>query len=742
MKTIFKKILNADNLLLLSLGFALSFMMAMLFIFQPLFLQLIDYKIYDQLLKMHHTKQASDIPVIVDIDERSLAEYGQFPWPRHRVAMLLAKINKAGALATGLDIMFSEPDRTSPDVLQQQLEEELDVHIDYIGLPEGLRNNDKVLANVLKTGPFVLGYNFIFSREKTEQQRARAFNECVVPPARISSHAPLGAMDMQHSLHKALDVVCPLPVLTDAARRSGFFTMAPDRDGVVRRVPLLIAWNNKEFSSLAVATLMEATKAKGLLLKLDARGTQSLKLAHTIIPLDQKGQMLLNYRGPAKTYKYISAADILKDRIKPGELNGKIVFIGTSASGLKDIRTTPFDQNYPGVEAHATIVDNIISKDFISIPDWVPGLEFFLILFAGISITVILIWTKALWVAILLLVLSFGIWQASTYAFTDYRIYVSPLYTYLVLFVNFLALTLLKFWREEKQKKFIHGAFSHYLAPTVISQIIDDPDSLTLEGQEKEVTILFSDVRSFTSLSEKLTPTQVTNLLHDYLTPMTRIITENSGTLDKFIGDAVMAFWNAPLDVENHQSKAVHSALAQLEQLGKLNKIFADEYGFGIRIGLGVHCGMVRVGNMGSADLFDYTLIGDNVNLASRLEGLTKYYGQDILVSEAIAKSCQGEFVFTEIDSVRVKGKVKPINIYTVHSHERAERYQEELSAYTQGLEEYKGMNFKLAAEIFNELQDEYPEKGLYSVYCERCRHLAANPPDKDWDGVFTHKTK
>ncbi len=742
MKAIFKKIFKTDNLLLLMLGFAISFLMAILFVFQPLFLQLIDYKIYDQLLKMHHTTQASDIPVIVDIDEKSLAEYGQFPWPRHRVAMLLAKINRGGALATGLDIMFSEEDRTSPDVLKEQLKNELDIEIEYVGLPDGLRNNDKVLANVLKTGPFVLGYNFIFTREKTEEQRARAFNECVVTPAPVATIASPGALSIIQSLHTALDVVCPLPILTDAARKSGFFTMAPDRDGVVRRVPLLIAWNDKVYSSLALATLMEAMGRKGLLLKLDSRGTESLKLSKTIIPLDQKGQMLLNYRGPAKTYKYICAADILKDRIKPDELKGKIVFIGTSASGLKDIRTTPFDQNYPGVEAHATIVDNIISKDFISIPDWVPGLEFSLILFAGLSITVILIWTKAFWVAILLLALSYGIWQASTYAFTDYRIYVSPLYTYLVLLVNFLLLTLLKFWREEKQKKFIHGAFSHYLAPAVISQIIDDPESLTLEGQEKEVTILFSDVRSFTSLSEKLTPTQVTNLLHDYLTPMTRIITDNSGTLDKFIGDAVMAFWNAPLDVENHQSKAVRSALEQLEQLGKLNKVFADQYGFGIRIGLGIHCGTVRVGNMGSADLFDYTLIGDNVNLASRLEGLTKYYGQDILVSEAIANSCQGEFVFTEIDSVRVKGKKKPITIFTVHSHMRAEKIREELATYSQGLAMYKDMQFGKAVEIFRELQDEYPEKTLYSMYQERCEHLDAEPPAPDWDGVFTHKTK
>jgi len=271
---------------------------------------------------------------------------------------------------------------------------------------------------------------------------------------------------------------------------------------------------------------------------------------------------------------------------------------------------------------------------------------------------------------------------------------------------------------------------------------MDDPDALSLEGQEKDVTIQFSDVRNFTSLSEKLSPTQVTDLLHDYLTPMTRIITKNEGTLDKFIGDAVMAFWNAPLDVTNHQEKSLIAALEQLDRLDKLNEEFVEKYGFIIAVGIGIHSGPVRVGNMGSADLFDYTLIGDNVNLASRLEGLTKYYGQKLVVSQAVVDACNCNFHFRILDRVRVKGKLEPVTIYTAYRMEEALERKEELDLYEKAHGAYIDMDFEEARNLFLKLRETGMEQLLCDLYIDRCKHLIDSPPEHGWDGVFTHKTK
>lgn len=492
-----------------------------------------------------------------------------------------------------------------------------------------------------------------------------------------------------------------------------------------------------------MAALMQATGIKSIVLKMSTAGVESIRLGKTVIPTDKRGRMLINYRGKMKTFQYISASDVLNKKLPAGALRGKIAFIGTSASGLKDIRATPLDPGYPGVEAHATIVDNILSKEFLNIPDWAKGLEFSVMLMAGLITTLLLMWSPAAWLIAPLLGIGYAMWYGSVTLYEEQKYYISPLYPFINLALTFLLLTMIKFWREEHAKRFIHGAFAHYLAPSVISQIMDDPDSLSLEGQEKDITIQFSDVRSFTTLSEKLSPTQVTDLLHDYLTPMTKIITEHDGTLDKFIGDAVMAFWNAPLDIENHQKKSLDAALVQQVKLEELNKIFIEKFGFTIAVGIGIHSGPVRVGNMGSADLFDYTLIGDNVNLASRLEGLTKFYGQKLIVSQNIVDACgNDDYYFRILDSVRVKGKEEPVTIFTAYPLEQATKRKKELALYEKAHDLYLSMKFDEARKFFTELSEKYEEPVLYNMYIERCEQLKEHPPGEAWDGVFTHKTK
>lgn len=733
--------IKKDQWILLCAGGIATILMSLLFLIQPQFIRFLDNKLYDQFLRLYHSDKATDVPVVIDIDEKSLREYGQWPWPRYRVAILLQFLRSLGAESVATDIIFVEPDSTSPDALRKAWKKDLKLDFDFSALPHGLRDNDKLLADNLRTGPFILGIDFIASVNGNDKSPGR--ERCEITPITVNVIGPADAPSPHTLLGGMARAICPVPILGRAAPATGFITISADEDSIYRRTPLLISWNGEYYPSLALASLMQAAGESALTLKMTSIGAESLRLGRDfVIPLDRQGRMNVNYRGPSRTFEYISASDVLAKRIEPGYLNGRMAFIGTSASGLKDIRSTPLDTGFPGVETHATIVDNIISRQFIRMPDWTEGAELTFIIIGGLVTTLLLMWANATWMALPVIGMGLSIWFGSVYWYNAHLIYMSPLYSLLTLLLTFTMLTAIKFWREEHAKQFIQGAFSHYLAPSVISQIMDNPESLTLEGQERDITIQFSDIRGFTSLSEQLSPNQVTELLREYLTPMTKIITDHEGTLDKFIGDAVMAFWNAPLDISDHQQKALRAALRQLEKLDILNKHFKTKYGFTIDIGIGLHSGPVRVGNMGSDDLFDYTLIGDNVNLASRLEGLTKHYGQRLIVSETIADTCSEKCHFRMLDNVRVKGRQEPVAIFSAHQTREASDRQYEFEKYQKALTLYLERHFAEAQKMFEELNSLGTEKKLYALYIERCELLKIVPPDESWDGVFTHKSK
>lgn len=697
----------------------------------------IDHIIYDQFLQKHHAPPATKVPVIIDIDERSLREAGQWPWPRYQVAFLLKTLQQYDVSAVATDIIFAEPDMSSPITIKKNIKEILGVEIAFSGLPDSLKDNDQLLANNLKTGPFILGFDFI-----TDSSQAESIaDNCELTPIRPTVISSPSAIPVHEALPQAVSAVCPLPIYSRNAPGAGFITIAADEDAIYRRVPLLFSWKENVYPSLALAALQQAYPHLNLVIKMNDRGVESIRFGSTVIPTDKQGRMLINYRGPSRTFDYISAIDILQRKVTPSELKGRIAFIGTSAAGLKDIRPTSLDPSFPGVETHATIVDNILSNQSIRQPEWAILIELSAILLTGATITLLLMWTNALWLSVPAIFLSLGIWFGSKALFTQLHFFASPLYPIFTLIITFTFITAIKYWREEKAKEYIHSAFSHYLAPSVISQILQSPDLLKLEGQEKEVSIQFSDVRDFTSISENLPPKQVTTLLHDYLTPMTEIITKHNGTLDKFIGDAVMAFWNAPIDVENHQLKSVKAALTQQKILADLNESFLDKYGITIQVGIGLHSGLVHVGNMGTTELFDYTLIGDNVNLASRIEGLTKFYGLEILVSQSVVDACADVFHFRFIDKVRVKGKAKPVAVFTVYEHADTTHRKEEFSLFDKAIQSYAAGRFKEALELIKELKTFETDKALYTLYEERCIALISTPPD-GWDGVFQHTAK
>ncbi|MCE5242049.1 MAG: adenylate/guanylate cyclase domain-containing protein [Syntrophobacteraceae bacterium] len=700
-------------------GLLMTLVLTSVCIPEPSLFQYFDRKMYDFLMAKVPRQVPTQVPAIVEIDEKSLAAYGQWPWPRYRIARLLEAIREDGAMGVGIDTLFAEPDRTSPANLARQLLEEFSVDAKFMGIPPELMDHDRMLARVLAAGPFVLGFYFDFA-SRLDCSKPLDF----MKPISLSVRQDPGGKGPEESLMTSGEAVIPLDVLSKAARWKGFLNIVNDPDGYVRSAPLLLACKGQIYPSLPLAALMQSQGMEKLGLRLSSGGVEALDVGGVTVPLDPGGRLLLKFRGKSRTFPYYSAVDVLKGRIPKQTFQGKIVFVGTAAAGLQDLHDTSMEPEFPGVELHATVVDNILRGDFVHIPGWTSKLEICLCLTVGFLSTLLVVLTSGVWIAIINIFFAAAVWSSSWLWLCLAGVYFSPLSSLIILFGNSALLVPVKFWREERQKHFLQRAFSRYVAPSIVDQILKSPDRLSLVGEEREVSILFADIRGFTTLSEPLSPTQVSTLLHAYFTPMARIITGNLGTVDKFIGDAIMAFWNAPLDIENHREMAALSALEMIRKLEVLNDTVMKDLGVTIRTGIGLHCGRVRVGNMGSEDLFHYTIIGDNVNVASRVEGLTKRYGVPILLTESIAAYCRDEFVCQEIDTVRVKGREEPVRVYTIHHKDCAKTLAHELDTYNEALEHFKAGRFEKAMGIFSALAKAFPEKIVYRIYAGRSAGL------------------
>jgi CHASE2 domain-containing sensor protein len=424
-------------------GILFSALLLILMLVKPTATALLHDRFYDYVLSVNKGEPSS-VPVIVDIDEKSLTQYGQWPWPRYRIALLLDKLRNLGALSIGLDMLLAEDDRTSVNVIREVFLRDFGVELDLRGVPQDLRDNDKKLTDALSRGAAVLGFQFLFDEDSVS-------DSCLLHPLTISSLTPVRAGGDSVLFTAARSASCNLKKFSEAAAASGFFNISPDRDGILRRVPLIIEYKGRFYPSLALATLMRALNSNEVLLKTGSSGAESLSLNKTMIPLTEKGNMLIRFRGGEKTFDYISAADILSDRVRKGRIQGKIAFVGTSASGLKEFKPTPLDPVFPGVEVHATVVDNILKKDFLSRPKWAQGLEFLLVLGLGILSAFILAWVGAGWNLFLLGAMGAGIWQTSVWAFQRGGIFISPVLPLMVLLCNFFLLTFAKFWQGERR---------------------------------------------------------------------------------------------------------------------------------------------------------------------------------------------------------------------------------------------------------------------------------------------------
>ena len=424
-------------------GILFSALLFILTLVKPTATALLHDRLYDYLLSVNRG-EPSFVPVIVDIDEKSLKQYGQWPWPRYRLAILLDKLRNLGALSIGLDMLLAENDRTSVTVIREAFLRDFGVKIDVRGVPQDLADNDKKLTDALSGGAVVLGFQFLFDEDSSS-------DSCLLHPLTVSRLTPARTVEDSALFTMARSASCNLKRFSEAAAGSGFFNISPDRDGVLRRLPLIIEHKGRFYPSLALATLMRALNSNEVLLKTGRSGTESLSLNKTTIPLTEKGNMLIRFRGGERTFDYISAADILSGRTPRARIDGKIVFVGTSASGLKEFKSTPLGPVFPGVEVHATVVDNILKKDFLSRPQWAQGFESLLVLGLGILSAFVLARVGAGWNLFLLGAMGVGIWQASLWAFHHSGIFVSPVWPLMVLLCNFFLLTFAKFWQGERR---------------------------------------------------------------------------------------------------------------------------------------------------------------------------------------------------------------------------------------------------------------------------------------------------
>ncbi len=688
----------------------------------------LDNEVHDFMMRRLEPTPPSPAVAIVDIDERSLAALGQWPWPRSLLADLVEKIFADGAAAVGLDILLSEPDRTSPARFAEELARRTGRGPDLSAYAPEAVDHDLRFREAIRGKPVALGaFGYYGGKE--------ALPEPLPPGAMYAEKKPKGVAqlpDVHEGLTPLSSLAAPLPFFGATV---GLFNTHVDSDGTARAVPVLVKAGEKVLTSLSLATLQKAV-GKPLVLMRSSHDHVVLRLGPYSFPIQADGSYRPVFRGPGHTFPYYSAEAVLSGAVPAEALKGRIVFVGSTAAGLRDFRKTPFDEVMPGVEIHATVVDNVLAGTGMRISAGADRIILCAVALGALACAVLFTLATPPVYCLGGMVL-LALWWGGAWLLFRQGILLSPvLPTFAVLLMAMLCLPVRQFVRD-RQAALLKRAFNRYVAPEVVARIVEQ-GGRPLAGAQKEITVLFTDVRNFTAISESLPPDKLVELLNAYFTPMTACVTSREGTLDKFIGDALMAFWNAPVEVENHQRKAVETALEMQATLARLRPQFRERFGVELRIGCGINCGPAHVGNMGSNDLLDYTCIGDNVNLASRLEGLCRVYGCDIIVSGAVAAACGPGIFFRLLDRVRVKGKQQAVEILVpvpgAVDTAREECWSEALGRYFAG-------DFAEAEGLFVKLAEYADMRGAALLFADRARRLALAPPPR-WDGTWVYSGK
>jgi adenylate cyclase len=707
----------------------------------PLPVESLRLRVFDFYQRLQPRVAVARPVTIVDIDEPSLRELGQWPWPRNMIAELVERLGRAGAVVIAFDVMFPEADRTSPALVASTLHT-IDpvVRETLMKLP----TNEQVLAGAFKRTRVVVGQSGVSSANASAED----------PNAPRTGFGVKGP-DVSPFLITFPGILRNVPELETAAAGRGLLTIWPEQDGIVRRVPLVMRAADALAPSLTLEMLRVVTGTGGILVKSNAAGVQSVALPGFEIPTDQNAQLWVHF-SRHDTSRYVPAKDVMNGSAPPAMLKNKLVLIGTSAVGLLDIKTTPVDASMPGVEVHAQVLESILTKAVLSAPNTMKSVEMLLATF----VSLLLIGLAPMLGPVPLF--SVGGVVAALIAGVSWNLYSKHLvlmdatYPLAASFAVYLTLLCTNYLKAQVDRSRIRSAFNQYLSPALVEQLAQSPEKLVLGGEERRMTILFSDVRGFTTIAEtfKSDPQGLTTLMNRFLTPLTNAIIERQGTIDKYMGDAIMAFWNAPLDDPDHEAHACEAALAMLRNLDALNAARADEAAQAgathvpIAIGVGLNTGLCVVGNMGSDLRFDYSVLGDSVNLASRLEGQSKAYGVQVILGSTTAAAVKERFAVLEIDLITVKGKTEPEHVYTLLGGEdvlRSPKFRLLADLHAAMLIAYRAQQWEAAATALATCRaaaEGMQLDPLYRLYNERIAGFREAPPSPEWNGVIALQTK
>jgi adenylate cyclase len=697
-------------------------------------------RVFDTFQRIDPRVKTARPVTIVDIDEKSLARLGQWPWPRTRIADLVTNLTKLGAIVIAFDVIFSEPDRLNPDTaaeLFRDLDEDAKVKL------RSLPSNDQLLADAMRRSRVVLGESGLPEPIAEPDQS--------VP---VTGIAMLGG-DPQRFMFNFPGLLRNTHVLESAAGGHGLLTIKPERDGIVRRVPMIMLAQGQTMPSLSFEILRLATGTDTIFIKSDPLGIKSVAVRGLEVPTDRNGQLWVHYARYDPSL-YVPAVDVLEGRAAPEKFARKLVLVGTSAVGLNDIKTTPVSPALPGVEIHAQVLEAALTKSLLAQPPYALPLELAAAFLLGILVIAFapkfgpttLVAVGALFASALI--------GTSWFFYTQHRLLVDFTYPLISTTAIYLTLVFASFVREQRQRKQIRGQFAQYMSPVLVEQLAQSPEKLVLGGEERELTIMFSDVRGFTTISEtyKHDPQGLTALMNRFLTPLTNAILARKGYIDKYMGDAIMAFWNAPIDDKDHQINACEAALDMLGKIDELNQqrqIEAKDGGpayIPINVGIGLNTGVGVVGNMGSDLKFNYSVLGDSVNLASRLEGQSKEYGFPIIAGSRTALAAKDAFAILELDFVMVKGKTEPEVIYAIAGRQdvaNSAAFQRLRNLTIEMLACYRNRDWDGALAAIARGRRTEGAAGLallYDLYEARILAYQKDPPPEDWNGAYALLTK
>ncbi len=712
----------------------------------PLPLQQLRNLTFDSYQRLKPREYDPNVPVVIAaIDEKSLDKFGQWPWSRTTLAQLTDRLTELGAVAVAFDVIFAEPDRTSPVAVASNLPADPQYDAARAQLAT-LPDPDADFAAALARSPSVLAFAY-------SNDAALSADPSIEFPYGFSIIGTAEETYVAGKVQGAPYAILPLPALMQAAHGMGEVHAGdPDADGVIRRVPLAVAVGDKLYPTLAGDTLRVGVGGQTAQVKLTRDGfIDKMRLGEAIVPVNDRGELLL-YDTGLESKRYISLVDVFDPSFNATRIAGHLVLVGTTVEGLKDNRATPLAPVMPGVEIHAQILEQIIDGIYLTRPYDADQIEQYYLAGFGVVLLFFLYRRSAIAGTVVLigaLVMTIG---ASWWQFADRGYLFDPIYPGLAAVVMFSSGTVVNYLRVEKEKRNVRTAMARYLSPILADQVSQHPEQLKLGGELRELTLMFTDIRGFTHISESLDPQALTQLMNSFLTPMTRVIQDHEGFIDKYIGDCIMAFWNAPIDVPSHAQKAILAAFDMRAELTRINAMLKenaekeDRAEVELRVGIGLNSGICCVGNMGSEQRLEYSVLGDTVNIASRLESLSPAYGVDLVIGEETASGA-AEFALLELDRVRVKGKILPIRIYTGlgdRAVAATPEFQQLHDAQSRLLAHYRAKNWDQAEAALAECRALAPAllNGLYELYEKRIAHYRVDPPPADWDGVFEAKTK